>query len=140
LSSQEFKKDEGVKLADSYAKTHSSIQILKTQLEEIREKLIAYSHQHKSSVIQGSGISVSISRSERTVLPSRGDPQHDRLEKILKKMRKWGEVAELNTSKLIHKLDEHVWNPRLVALVRKFTRTEASETVRLRRDSDEDED
>ena len=88
LSPQEFKKDEGVKLADSYAKTHSSIQILKTQLEEIREKVIAYSRQHKASVIQGSGISVSISRSERTVHPSKGDPQRDRLERVLKKLRK----------------------------------------------------
>jgi putative RecB family exonuclease len=139
LPPSKFKKDEGVKLANSYAGTHRSIQELKAKLDEIRETVIAYSRQHNASVIQGSGITVSISRSERTAFPPKDDPQRDRLESFLKKIHKWGEVAELSTSKLLHILEDRSWDSRLLASIRKFTRSEGTETVRVVRSPNDDE-
>jgi hypothetical protein len=128
-----------VKLANSYADTHRYIQELTAKLGEIRDNVIAYSHQHNANVIQGSDIALIINRSQRTAFPSKGDPERDRLERFLKKLRKWGEVAELSTSNLLHILEDRSWDSRLLASIRKFTRTEKTETVRVVRSSNEHE-
>jgi len=131
LSAPKFEKDEGVKLANSYVETHRTIQELEARLEGIRQQLLAYSTQHHATVIQGSEMSVSIKQGERTAFPPKGDPKRDRLERTLKKLHRWEEVAELSTSKLLHILRDHSWPPRLQSLLKKFTRSEPTESLRI---------
>jgi len=131
LPAPKFEKDEGVKLANSYVETHRTIQELEARLEEIRQQLLAYSAQHHATVIQGSEMSVSIKQGERTAFPPKGDPQRDRLERTLKKLHRWEEVAELSTSKLLHILRDHSWPPRLQSLLKKFTRSGPTESLRV---------
>jgi len=131
LPAPKFKKDEGVKLANSYVETHRAIDELTAKLEEIRLQLFAYSAQHNAAIIQGSEKSISIKQGERTAFPPKGDPQRDRLERTLKKLHKWEEVADLSTSKLLHLLRDRSWPPRLLTLLKKFTRSEATESLRI---------
>jgi putative RecB family exonuclease len=131
LPAPKFKKDEGVKLANSYVETHRTIQELSAKLDEIRQQLVAYSAQHNATVIQGSERSVSIKQGERTAFLAKGDLQRDRLERTLKRIRKWEEVAELSTAKLLHKLHDQSWPPRLLTLLKKFTHSEPTESLRI---------
>ena len=139
LPAAEFKTENGVKLADSYAGTKLEIQRLEDLLENLREQIIAFAKQQDVSVLQGSGVRVSVSTRDRAVFPEKNDPERPQLEMFVREAGKWEEVAVLSTFELRRVLEEEAWPVALLEKLGTFARREPKTTIRIQAGDEESE-
>ena len=65
----QFKKDDGVKLVDSFAEIKAKLSELKQEEEDFKEKLISYSRQLGIDIVYGSNNKISIKEFDKIILP-----------------------------------------------------------------------
>jgi putative RecB family exonuclease len=133
LAPAQFKADDGVRLADEFAKVKQEKDALELRLEQLKEQLIAFARQRKLQIIQGSGAQISVRFSAGEKFPAKREKERAALEALLKRAGKWEEISELDATALAHALDTAHWPPALVAEVRKFATAVERETVTLHR-------
>jgi len=93
LKPKQFRKDEGVKLANKFIQTKLKMNEWGIKNAEARKDIMAYSKQHNETKLIGSSAAISISSMRRVSF----DPK---AEKILKKAGLWDEFSKLDTSAL----------------------------------------
>lgn len=120
LSPAQFKAEDGVRLADEYAKTKHKLDALQLELDQLKEKVIAFARQRNLQIIQGSGEQLSVRTSEWEKFPAKREAERAALEALLKGAGKWEEISELDTAALLHALESAQWPADLVAAVRRF--------------------
>ncbi|MBI3664605.1 MAG: PD-(D/E)XK nuclease family protein [Acidobacteria bacterium] len=133
LPPAQFKADDGVRLADEYAKTKYELHTLELRLEQLKEQVIAFAQQRNLRVIQGSGAQIYVRLGEAEKFPGKREELRAALENVLKKAGKWEEISELDTAALAHALEAAKWPAELVAEVRRFATQVARDSVTLRR-------
>ena len=116
---KEFKKDEGLKLVDKFAKLKEEEGKLKKEKEELQEDLIEYSKQHKIDTVFGSSMKASVKEGVKL------EWEKEKLEKYLKKNDLYEEYASLNYFKLGSEVKKG--NKKLD----KFAKKEKSFSIRL---------
>ena len=134
LAPAQFKADDGVRLADEFAKLKHEKDDLELRLEQLKEKVIAFARQRDLRIIQGSGSQLSVRLSRDEKYPAKREEERAALEALLKKSGKWEEISELDTTALADALENADWPSGLVAEVRKFATPVERESVTLRRD------
>ncbi len=131
LTPAQFKAEDGVRLADEYAKKKQQLEELKSSLEELKEKVIAFANQKNLRIIQGSGVQLAVRQWEAEKFPGKNEDLRAALEELLKDAGKWKEISELDTSALAHALENANWPAELVARVRAFASRSTTTSVRL---------
>ncbi|MBU3913293.1 MAG: PD-(D/E)XK nuclease family protein, partial [Nanoarchaeota archaeon] len=125
----EYLKDDGVKLVNKYAEIYSKKKDIELELDKIKEAVIEYSKKKGIEVVFGSNNKISVKFSKKFKFPAKGTEERQELESLLKKLKKWDEVAALDTFALEKELDE--WPAEVVKKIKKFGSEEDSVSVRL---------
>lgn len=66
---EEFKDDEGVKLVDEYAELNAQKKEIEKRLDDLKERLVAFSRQKGLDMVYGSNLKASISEYAKVVFP-----------------------------------------------------------------------
>lgn len=133
LPPAQFKADDGVRLADEYARTKHEKDALELRLAQLKEQVIAFARQRNLQIIQGSGVQLSVRLGDAEKFPGKREEERAALEALLKGAGKWEEISELDTVALAHALENAHWPAELVAEVRRFATQVAREWVTLHR-------
>jgi putative RecB family exonuclease len=129
----QFAADEGVQLADGYAKTKDEIDRLTQRLDQLRELIVEFCRQKQASVLAGHGVRVAVKLGEKIKFPGKNDPGRESLEEFIRRLGRWEEVSDVNTSELAMILKEERWTPDLLKQLRSFATTEATTSVHITR-------
>jgi RecB family exonuclease len=133
LPPAEFAGDEGVRLANDYAKTRFEIDRLEARLEELRRLVIEFCRQKQVNVVAGKGVRVKVKFEEEPRFPVKDDPQRASLEDFVRRLGRWDDVSDLNLNQLGKILKEKQWEPKLLEKLRQFATTESSVRVAISR-------
>ena len=133
LPPAQFAADEGVRLADQYAQAKDESDRAAERVDQLRELLLEFCRQKQTNVLAGHGLRVSVKFGERTKFPGKNEPGRDSLEEFVRRLGRWEEVSDLNTSELAKVLKEKRWNSELLAQLRDFATTEPTASVHVAR-------
>jgi putative RecB family exonuclease len=139
LPEKEYKAEDGVRLADDYAQAKEEEAEIKARVEKLKEQIVAFAKQQDVSVLQGSGVRVSVSLYDRMTFPEKDDPERAQLELFLRKSGKWEEVATLSTAELRRVVEEEAWPVALLEKLGRFARREPGATLRIQTSEEESE-
>jgi len=130
-----YLKDTGVNLVNKYAELYSKkkkiIDEIEKEIEKLKAAIIEYSKQKGIEVIFGSDNQLSISITEKMRFPGKNTEEREKLDEMLKKLKKWEEVATLDTYALDKKIEEGEWPKEIVDKVKKFSEKYTTESIRL---------
>lgn len=119
----EYLKDDGVKLVNEYIKLTNDkkefTEPIDKKLDKIKEALIKFAKDNGVSVVFGSNNKIKISIYDEYKTPPVGTEEREKLEKILKELKKWEEISTINyfaLNKLIKELD-----PKTQKIITKYT-------------------
>jgi len=140
LPAAQFAADEGVRLANDYAKSKFEIERLEARLRELRGLVIEFSRQTRASVLIGNGVRVKVNFEEKTKFPPKDDPQRAMLEDLIRRLGRWEEVSDLNLNQLAKILMEKQWEPELLEKLQQFATSESSAKVAVSRTKGHEED
>lgn len=129
LPPAQFAADEGVQLANRIAETKQELDRLEKQYEELKELIAEFCRQQNIRVVTGSSVRVAVKFGESTKFPGKNDPGRESLEEFIRRLGRWEEVSDVNTSELAKILKEKRWTPELLEQLRGFATTES--TVRV---------
>ncbi len=131
----EYLKDSGVSLVNRYAELKNKQKVLNaefdTDLEKLEEALVAHAEKENIDCVFGSKHKVRIVENERYVFPSKGSPEREQLEAVLRDYAKLQEISQLDTAALGRVLQENEWESKVLALVQKFVEVEKKKRLYL---------
>jgi PD-(D/E)XK nuclease superfamily protein len=136
LPSAEFDADEGVRMANEYAQAKLDFDQLADRLELLKQSILEFSRQKDMNVLQGKGITVTVSSRERKKFPGKDDPLRPALEALLRQSGHWENVSELDVHNLLKRVEEEKWEPELLKQLRTFLSLEPSASIRVTRSED----
>ena len=102
---------EGPKLAQSYIQLKESEKELQSKIDEVKEKLLAYSEKFSSEPVyaiesEDKNKQVTIKHTVEKRIPSSTDPLRDDMEKRLKDKGAWEEFSTINTRSINSKINK----------------------------------
>lgn len=112
---KEFKKDDGLKLVDKYAKYQLQKKTAEDEMEKIKEELIEFAKQKEVDVVYGSNKKASVKEYEKVILPE----EKEELIKLLKKKGLYDEFSTLNYMKLTSQLNKGEMDKDITKLTKK---------------------
>ncbi|MBZ5542319.1 MAG: PD-(D/E)XK nuclease family protein [Acidobacteriia bacterium] len=139
LPPAQFAADEGVHLADDYAKTKDEMDRLARRLDQLRELILEFCRQKQASVLAGHSVRVAVKFGERTKFPGKNDPGRESLEEFIRRLGRWEEVSDVSASELAKILQEKRWAPELLEQLRRFATAEPTSSVHVTRSKDREE-
>ncbi len=95
-STEQFKKDDGVKFVDSFAEIKLKKREIEEKEEELKDNLIKFAKQKGIDIVYGSNMKCSVKDLKKVVIP---DEIKDELIKIMKEKGVWEEFEMLNHMK-----------------------------------------
>lgn len=117
LPPKEFKKDDGVKLVDSYSDLKAKEKEIADKLEEIKTNLILFAKQQGLTIVYGSNQKASVKEGFKIILP---EETKEKLIVLLKKKGLYEEFSMLNSSGLkASVLKEELTDKDIVKLTKK---------------------
>lgn len=137
LPSAEFDADEGVRLVNEYAQAKLEFDRMADRLELLKQTIIEFARQKEMNILQGKGVTVTVSSRERKKLPGKDDPLRPALEALLKQSGHWDNVSELDVHRLLTIVEEEKWEPELMSQIRTFLTTEPGVSIRVTRAEDQ---
>lgn len=127
----EYLKDDGVKLVNKYAEIYSKKKDLEIELDKIKEAVVEFAKKKGIEVVFGSNNKLSVKFSEKFKFPAKGTEERQELESLLKKLKKWDDVACLDTFALEKEIEGGEWPADVIKKIKKFGSEEDSVSVRL---------
>ena len=135
-----YLKDDGVKLANTYAglaakkrEHNEEIGKIDEEMDKLKEAVIKYAKKEGVDVIKGSNNKLKISEKQKVSAPSKGSPEREKLEKVLHDVNKWEDVCGLDTHALERVIAEAEWDKKIIDKVKKFLTFETKTSVSLSR-------
>lgn len=145
LPVNEYLKDDGVKLANAFAKLvaekkehQGQIDEIDGEMDKIKEAVIQYAQKEGIEVIRGSDSKLKISEKQKVTSPSKGSPERKELEGILREVNKWDEVSDLDIYALEKIVNESRWDKKIMDRIKKFLTIEVKRNVSLSKLQDKD--
>ncbi len=139
----EFLKESGVELVNRYAKlVHEKtlyLEKIESEIAKLRDALISYSKKEGFEVIIGSDRKLKVKSEMKTRFPAKSDPRRAKLDALIKKEDKWGDVSDLNTHSLAKALKSKSWDKKLVKKIKKYQSLEENYRLTLSALKDEEE-
>ncbi len=136
LPPDRWKDEPGVVIADAYVATwrkkrelEAETNDVETELEALREAVIAYAEKEDVQVIAGTDARLRVTGKERVVSPPKGSSEREALESELRALGVWEEVAALDPFALEKAVSEGRWAGEVLERVKAFTSIEKRYTV-----------
>lgn len=122
LSSNEFAKDDGVRLVDQYVEVDDAIKELTEKKAQLQEAIHQFAERGGFRTLVGSGHKLRISKYETVTFPTKkGDGEaYQRLVSTLKEEGVWDEVSELDKAALKDRLASGEWPSGLEEAVERY--------------------
>jgi putative RecB family exonuclease len=127
---EEYSKDDGVMLVNSYAEITEKIKELSDEAEALKEKLKEFAESNNVTMIYGSGVKVFVKAYPRLSFPKKDDPERGNFFKALKAVGIWEEIAEPNVYELAKLINSGEIHPEIKSVIEKFA--EKGETIYVR--------
>jgi len=135
LPKNKYLKEDGVKLVNKFAElTYKKRQLEKEindEMELVKDALIRYAESKDVSVVFSKDNKVSIKQYDSIKVPAKNTKEREKLEKLLKELNKWDDVAGLDTNALKKAIEEGGWPASVVSSVKKFMEVEKSYRLSL---------
>jgi putative RecB family exonuclease len=139
LPANKYLKEEGVvlvnKYAELYAKKKQIEEEIETELEELKEALIAYANKEKIQTIFGSNKKITVKDYLSIKVPAKGTVEREKLEELLNKLKKWKEVSGLDTNALKKAIED--WPSEIKDSVKEFLEVETTQKISLTKNESE---
>jgi len=138
LPANEYLKDDGVKLTNTFAKLvtkkkdhQKQIEEIELEIDKVKEAVIKYAKKEGVDVIRGSDSKLKISEKQKVSSPSKGSPERKELEGILREVNKWDEVSDLDIYAFEKVINESKWDKKILGRINKFLTIETKRSVSL---------
>jgi putative RecB family exonuclease len=138
LSVNEYLKDDGVKLVNTFAKLisdkkelQSKIYAIDEELDKVKEVTIKYAEKEDVDILQGSDHRLKITEKQKVSFPSKGSPERQKLEDILRDANKWDEISTLDTHAMEQSVIANRWDKKLVSKLKEFITIDVRKQVSL---------
>jgi len=140
LPPEDYLHDGGVQLVNKYVDLMKRKKELESEKKALEELIFNYVRNENLEVIRGSDSKLRVKIEEREKLPTRKSHPEDleRLEKIVKSLRKWDEVSKLDPHLLLDKIRKEVWDKEAIAKLKEFLTIEEERRIFASRLRDED--
>lgn len=124
LPPKEFHADDGVKLVDRYVelteRKAESVAELDSQIEAVKEELIAFAGSEGLEVVVGSDHKVTVKLVKGLSVPRKGTEERDRLEETVRSLGKWEEASCLDTGALARAIRDEDWEAETCSALSAF--------------------
>lgn len=131
LPENEWKNEPGVRIVDAYVERwrkrrdlEEEKEVVEKELEKIREAAVAFAEKEGIRVLAGSEAKLRVSGKEKIASPGKGTAEREALEKELRALDVWDEVATLDTFALEKALTEGRWPVETVGRIRAYVALE----------------
>lgn len=127
LSPEEFRRDDGVKLVDSYVKMKAELAEGKAKLDELESRIISYARKNSLRVVRGSQEKVTVwSKKGALQLPSKDKNPHatQAVVEILKRRGLWERFSYLSSFQVAKALEAGELPPDVAREIMPFTTRE----------------
>ena len=138
LPVNEYLKDDGVKLTNTFAKLvaekkdqQKKIDSIDEEIDKLKEAVIKYAKKEGIEVIKGSDNKLKINEKQKVSSPPKGSPERKELEKALRDINKWDEVCDLDPYALEKAISEAKWDKKITDKIKKFLLIEVKTSVTL---------
>src|SRR3989338_1179088 len=126
LEANEYLKEDGVKLVNTFASLKDEADILNEKLEKIKEALVAYAQKEGESTIFGSDVKATVRTYPKLSFPKKEDEAQEEFFETVKKIGLWDKLATVDVYSLAKMINKGEINDELVRLLERFiTRSEA---------------
>lgn len=127
LPENEWKNEPGVKIVDAYAERwrkkralEAEIEVVEKELEEVKEAAVAFAERENVQVIAGSEARLRVAGRDKFDPPKKGTAEREALERALRELGIWDEVATLDTFVLERALAEGRWSGETLERVKAY--------------------
>jgi len=131
LEVNEFLKDSGVKLVNSYSSVKKEINELEEKLDKIKEALIAFAKKEKVSTIVGSDVKASVKSYPKLSFPKKGSSDQEEFFKAVKKIGLWDKLATVDVYTLTKMINNGEIDDELMKLLDGFVVKKDMDVVRV---------
>jgi len=138
LPVNEYLNEPGVVLVNKYAELRDRASEIRGEMEKVKEAIIDYAKREGVEIIKGSDRKAKVKFSEELKFPGKNDPERQALDEEIKTAGKWMEVSQLDTTSLVHAIEEGTWSKELIDEVMKYGRIEEMSTVSLSKLKDQE--
>ncbi len=139
LPKDKWKDEPGVVIADAYAerwrrkrKLDAEVKAVESELDALREAAIAFAEKEGLQVIAGTDARLRVTGREQVVSPKKGAEERAALERELRTLGVWDEVATLDPPAFERAVEEKRWPPEVLDRVMAYARVEKRYTVTVR--------
>lgn len=100
LASREYKKDDGLNLADQYSAILDEEHLLKEEKKRLKDALVEYCGLFGCQVVYGTDRTIRLKRVKELRFPPAKDERRRELERLIEESGRWKELSSLSLSKL----------------------------------------
>lgn len=146
LPVNEYLKDDGVKLTNTFAKLtakkreyQQQVEAVGEEIDKVKEAVINYAQKEGVDVVRGSDSKLKISEKQKVSSPSKGSPERKELEGILREVNKWEEVVDLDVYAIEKAINESRWDKKIMDKIKKFLTIETKRSVSISKLQDKEQ-
>ena len=129
LPVNDYLNEPGVVLVNKYVALRDEEAKIKDEMEKVREAIFDYATREDVEVIKGSDYKARVRFDEKLKFPTKSDVERHELDDIIKEEGKWAEVSQLDTTSLVHVVEDSLWSKDLIDKVMKYGRIESSDSI-----------
>ena len=129
LEPKEFKKEEGVKLVNKFAKLREKKKEAEEKMDQIKKKLVKYAKQKDVQYVYGSDVKANVKVYKNPYFPRSNDPEREELVEILREEGKLDGLSSLRLRKLSSKFQDEEFDQELLDKLEDFV--EINENSRI---------
>jgi putative RecB family exonuclease len=141
LPADQWKDEPGIQIVDAYAELwrkkralEADIKAVEVEIDEIRDAAIAFAEKEDIQVIAGTAARLRVTAKERVLSPAKGSPERESLERELRALAVWDEVAMLDPYALEKAVAEGKWEGSALERIQAYIKTEKRYTVTIKED------
>ncbi len=140
LPPEDYLKDGGVQLVNKYVDLAKRKRELESEKKSLEELIFSYVRNENLEVIRGSDSKLRVKIEEKEKLPTKNSNPEDweRLERMVKSLKKWDEVSKLDPRLLLDKIKTEIWDKEAIARLKEFLIREEERRIYTSKIRDED--
>lgn len=141
LPKDKWKDEPGVVIVDAYAERwrkkrelDAETKAVEAELDELREAAISFAEKEDVQVIAGTDARLRVTGKDRVVSPAKGSEEREALEKELRGLGVWDEVATLDPAALEKAVAEGRWGGAILERIKTHLTTDKRYSLTLKED------
>lgn len=140
LPPEDYLKNGGVQLVNKYVDLMKKRKDLESEKKALEELIFNYIRNENLEVIRGSDSKLRVKIEEKEKLPTKKSNPEDweRLERMVKSLKKWDEVSKLDPRLLLDKIKTEMWDKEAIARLKEFLIREEERRIYTSKIRDED--